>query len=115
MNKKEFYAIKGCAGSDLEYEAIEAIKKISNLAKKHGRICVWYCNGTKSNPDYFRGEAHLIYDMPEYEKDIAKVETKILNLAKTIPGAEIKFQHDPRGWTVKLYRNGREISDCIHF
>lgn len=98
MNKKEKmnYLIRGYIGVEMEYKEIEAIQKVARLAKKHRLICEWACNGYKWNNENF------IYDQVEYEKDIAKIENKITLLIGK-PLYAIEFQHDPRGWTVKLY------------
>jgi hypothetical protein len=119
-------------------EAWEALQKISRLAKKHNRICEMYCNGkgylkgkvyTLGTPEgqevsgYVEGteEANVFY------QELEKIESKIKGIMPISTfhmvgddykewenTYEVKFQHDPRGYTVKVFYNDREISDLLY-
>lgn len=108
MNMKKRYlyigylTYRGIGKEHHTLEVLEAVHKISNLAKKHGRVCEWYCNGRKWNCD--NGP---LYDMDMFEIDAEKIKTNIFKALRAAKMTEfdwaVGFQNDPRGATVKLY------------
>lgn len=108
MNMKKRYMYIGYLtyrGVDAQHhklEILQAIKKITALAKKHARVCEWACNGRKWNSD--RGPE---YTQEMFEIDAEKIKTSILKTLQSAGMTEldwaVNFQNDPRGATVKLY------------
>jgi len=101
------------------FDAIQAIKKISSLAKKHRMRCEWLCNGCKYN--YYLSPnipKEMLYDQDQFGTDAAriafidieKIENKIKEIAKNF-GFIIEHQYDPRGATIKLLYNDTYIKN----
>lgn len=111
----------------------DILQKISRLAKAHKRQCENECNGEGWIPrkGFFRlcgpysarvQDAHVSiedgYSMPEegithFFKEIERLEERMLSLAG---GGDfcLEFQYDPRGATVKVFRNGTDYTDLIY-
>ena len=105
----------------------DIIKKVARLAHKHIRQCVNDCNGEGwvNGHHYYTGaiddwakaqygqnvESAYINATENtiFQYEIDKIEEKINNLVKSKDGKwhfEVKYQHDPRGNTVKLFYEG---------
>ena len=81
--------------SDFELEDLEVFDKINRRAKKHHTLCEQLCN----------------YDDPDNKIDyrLENTERKIIgfvnsrNEIRKDNAWKVEFQHDPRGYTVKLF------------
>lgn len=116
-------------GNDgMKREAWEALQKIAHLAKRHNSICEMYCNGK----GYLKGKFYTL-GTPEgnevsgfiegteeenvFYQELERIESKIreiLPVSNINNLYEVKFQHDPRGYTVKVFYNDREMTDLIY-
>ena len=96
------------------FDAIQDIKKISSLAKKHRMRCEWLCNGCKYN--YYLSPnipKEMLYDQDQFGIDIEKIENKIKEIAKNF-GFIIEHQYDPRGATIKLLYNDTNLTEILY-
>ena len=85
MNKYDLY-------TDEAVKLYEAISKLRPLAKKHHRLAEMSCNGVGVESQ--------------------KTEDKIKAICQAT-GLTCEFQGDPRGDTVKVSYNGRDLSDVL--
>lgn len=111
MNKTE-YAIIGYlqwhrglsedpyAGNYID-DLLEAINKVRNLSKKHHRLCEDYCNGKFKNID-------------EFERKQNAVQDKIRQLCHSLFNVGYGFQNDPRGATVRLFINCKDMTNLLY-
>ncbi len=135
MSRNFYYMLlgmlSGVPGSDaITPETAQAIYSIRLLAKKHLRQAENSCNGygvvkgqmyySGSIDDYAKrtygygvksaytvqGSEETIFDM-EYSRIADKIRKLLPN------GFKVEFQGDPRGYTVKLSFNGRDITELI--
>ncbi len=115
---------------DFDSSDYDIIRKVKRLYHKHSRQCENACNGTGylngqtyslgTIDDYARREyghnvksGYVKDDVSVFDVEIERIEDKILRLLgyttiKPIQQARetmfrVEFQHDPRGYTVKLY------------
>ena len=113
----------GCEwNSSLSRAEKTTIQRIKRLSKKHQRQCENACNGVGvvngevyylgkiddyAKREYGQGvkDGHISDDFSVFDKEIQRLQRKIwLLIDKTLFTA--KFQHDPRGYTVKLFYDG---------
>lgn len=108
------------------YDQVKVLAQIQKLAHKHQIQCENSCNGygiVKGNKyyngkidDYAKREyghnvksAYDGCDMENgetvFDKELEKIQDKIVELVKSI-NLGVKFQHDPRGATVRLLGEG---------
>lgn len=111
--------------ADFNYEDYAILQRIARLSKKHLRQCENACNGAGvvngqayslgSIDDYARREygygvksGYIADDVSVFDKEIDKIEDKINRLIKDTKFS-VEYQHDPRGYTVKLSYEGSFI------
>ena len=123
-----FEAIRfGQKHADFEYEDFAILQRIARLSKKHQRQCENACNGVGvvKGQVYYGGQIDLwaketygqsvksaYLENPEisvFDKEIASIEATINRLVYGT-SFSVKYQHDPRGYTVKLSYDGDLIN-----
>jgi len=58
---------------------------------------------------YFDGNEETVFDI-----EIERLEAIIDKIVSDIPGVTVEFQHDPRGWEVKLSIDGLNVSEALY-
>jgi hypothetical protein len=122
-----FQAIQfGQHNADFEYKDYAILQQIARLSKKHQRQCENSCNGygVVNGQMYFSGQideyakqaygynvksSYVKDDISVFDVEIDKIEAKINRLVKNTKFT-MEYQHDPRGWTVKVFYNGTYIN-----
>ena len=122
---KQVYQLRDLLGNDdfLTYEThrpfVMELLTLRRLANKHHRLAEMECNGE----GYLRGELYSwdnskswanspsVFSEDKEETTIFqiesdKVEAKIKAICERL-GLRVKFQGDPRGYTVKFYKGDR--------
>lgn len=124
LNLKSVYF--GQAHKDFDYRDYEMLKKVERLARKHQRQAENDCNGEgQVNGKFYRcdGSTEGAYladkETTIFNAEMDKIEDKInriidaLNLEKyalwVVKPWTVKYQGDPRGYTVKLSYDGDAI------
>ena len=94
--------------------------RLRRYAAKHSRTCEMECNGE----GYIRGKFWRLDNKAAYSTDsggteynvfdteIERIEARIIELVKAsgLP-VSVDFQHDPRGYTVRLNVESRDITN----
>lgn len=102
------------------YEILTIIKKIKKLAKKHHSLCEMDCNGEGWIDGKFydcrneSGYTNSNKDKTVFYSRIQETERKIINALGRELSFDLKFQTDPRGWTVRIKYKNEDISELIH-
>jgi hypothetical protein len=120
-----------------ELSDIDLIQRIKILSKQHHRQCENSCNGAGivKGQSYYSGmgygeeageyekkqygynvkSAYLSIEMENtvFDTEIENIQEKINALVKDTDFT-IKYQHDPRGYTVKLFYKDRNITGILH-
>jgi hypothetical protein len=89
MSKNYFWLWFGQRCPKFNYDDVLLVKKIKRLYLKHNRLAEAYCNGW--------------VDETEFDTKIVKIENTIESLIKGNDSYGVKFQNDPRGYTVSLF------------
>ena len=102
INSAKYFAEIGGFKND-NIDIGKEITKLRTLCNKHHRICEMMCNGR----GYYLGINFETVDYDDANNPINlltdKIESKIAEIVKLInPDFSVKFQYDPRGYTVKI-------------
>lgn len=117
--------------TDEAVKLYEAISKLKRLAKKHHRLAEMSCNGVgvvrgqvyyngtidewaKKQYGYRVKSAYIddTFETDVFDVESQKAEDKIRTICQD-NGLTCEFQGDPRGYTVKVSYNGRDLSDVL--
>jgi hypothetical protein len=109
----------------------EAISKLRRLARKHHRVCEMECNGVGylKGHTYYNGaiddyarrtygasvkSAYLTEDMEEtvFDKEYDRIADKVKAICQA-NGLTCEFQGDPRGATVRIFKDFRDLTDLL--
>lgn len=105
--------------ADFDYKDYAILQRIARLSKKHQQQCVNSCNGygIVKGQIYYGGQidnwakreygfsvksSYIKDDLSIFDVEIDKIEAKINHLTKDTKFT-VEYQHDPRGYTTKLF------------
>lgn len=118
INKRNIYWLMGKHNMSTFYEVDKTILSLNKLMKAHRRQCENSCNGQGYIPyKGFYRNAYIGNDINVFDAEIKKLEAKIKETAKNFNQLvtdgdgvlKVEFQHDPRGYTVKMFLDSKEI------
>lgn len=120
MKHNQYYLIAGylqdMAGQWIDRDIAETLAKVKRLARKHNRLAEYDCNGEGYvNGKFWRLDDKAAYVGGEsiFTRESDKVEAKIKALADGL-GMAVKFQGDPRGYTVRLFMGDKDITEVLY-
>jgi hypothetical protein len=96
---------------------MQVIQKIRRIATRYHRLCEYDYNGEGwLNGKLYRADHEGYLDKNEnsiWYNELEKLD-KQLDKFSNACNMKIETQRDPRGWEVKLFYKGMDISELIH-
>ncbi len=116
---KKFYEMVGrilTIYPELKISDVELLSNLRKYLKKHHRICEFACNGEGViRGKFYRLDSENAYIDSErtvFDLEIEKIEEKIRKILKNSK-FNCKFQHDPRGYTAKIFYKNKADITCL--